>query len=459
MNEQSVILFPFDKVKQNSRIILYGAGDVGQAFYWQVQSTNYCVVAGWIDQLWAEEMNLEQPKINLQGLKKISYDLIVIAMTNEIAAADIRNRLTEMGIPEEKVLAGADYVLKYPVYNYAAMIHSSTRIEDSRISKGSVKKLRMGFLAAGAMAHTMAETVGKRFPDVELYAVASRDKTNAKQFADKFGFRKAYYDYKLLVQDPQIDIIYISSPVSCHYEHTMMALKNKKHVLCEKPFTVNEQQAKEIIKYAEQEGLFVSDGLWTVFLPLVEDIKQILQEGSIGKISSLTANQHYPGYETERLVSYELCGGALLEMGVYLITFAVLLMGKDIKRIMALGKLTGQGVDSQESIIMEYEDALVTLNCGMNAVSDRRGYIYGDKGYIIIEDANEFKNLSVYNTKGVIVKEVKRQSGYQYEIQACLDAIRNNKIETEQRKHEDILFAMKLLDRIRKEINLVYQPD
>lgn len=453
-----LILFPFNRVNKGSRVVIYGAGDVGQTFIHEIQHMSYCEIAGWIDRVWNEADNLKFPQIRISDLADIEYDAVVIAVTNRETAAHIKEMLIGAGVDSAKIIFDENYVMHYPLVNYSAIFKNDAHIKKSSKQDRSLQ-LKVGFIAPGNISRTMAETFTKRFTGAILYAVASRDENKAKEFAEKYGFAKYYGDYQQLFNDKEIELVYIASPVAYHYEHSMRALRSGKNVLCEKPFAVNSRQTTEMISYAEVNKLFITDGLWNMYLPIVQELKKILNEGVIGTIHSVMANQHYQAINSIRLNDHDLCGGVLLECGSYLLSFVMLVLGKEYKDITAVARLNASGCDIQESVILEYDDAIATINCSTEAISDRKGYIYGEKGYIIVEDANEFRKIVVHDDKGKVIRTIESESGYQYEIDSCIKAISNGELQAGVRSHDDIISLMNLLDSIRNKIKVIYKPD
>ena len=173
--------------------------------------------------------------------------------------------------------------------------------------------MNIAILGAGSIAATMATTL-QPLKDVTCYAVAARDLKRAQIFADKFGFQKAYGSYKDMLEDPDVELVYIATPHSHHYEHIRMCLNHDKHVLCEKAFTANARQAEEVLKLAESKGLLLTEAIWTRYMPMRQTINEVIKSGIIGKPTSLSANLGYPIEHVERMVKPELCGGALLDL-------------------------------------------------------------------------------------------------------------------------------------------------
>lgn len=317
-----------------------------------------------------------------------------------------------------------------------------------------MKKLKMAILGAGGIASTMAGTIS-RMEQVECYAVGSRSLEKAQVFAQKFGFQKAYGSYEELVRDEEVELVYIATPHSEHYENAMLCIRHKKPVLCEKAFTANAKQAKELLDYAKKEKVFITEAMWVRYLPMLQTIRAELADGAIGTPTMLTANLGYLISEVPRLQRPDLAGGALLDVGVYPINFARMIFGDRIVKISSACTYTDSGVDEQDSITLIYEDGKVAqLAASMLGLSDRRGTIYGTKGFMVIENINNFESLTVYDTGYRPVKTIERPeqiSGYEYEVEACIRALSEGKLECEEMPHEETLRVMELMDGLREE--------
>ena len=172
--------------------------------------------------------------------------------------------------------------------------------------------MNIGFIGAGRIANTLASTMA-RMEDVNLYAVAARDLDRAQAFAAQYGFDKAYGSYAEMLRDPNVELVYIATPHSHHFEHMKLCIESGKNVLCEKAFTLNAAQARQIAALAKAKGVYVAEAIWTRYMPSRAMINEVLASGIIGNISTLTCNLSYPVTYKERIVQPELAGGALLE--------------------------------------------------------------------------------------------------------------------------------------------------
>lgn len=322
-----------------------------------------------------------------------------------------------------------------------------------------IGKFNIGIMGAGNIASVMAGTVN-RMKGVKLYAVASREKVRAEVFAGKHGCKKAYGSYEELVKDNKVDLIYIATPHSEHFENAKLCLANGKPVLCEKAFTANAYQAEELFRIAEENNVFITEAMWTRYMPMLTTIREVLGSGVIGELKTLTANLGYVIDGVNRLKDPALAGGALLDVGVYTLNFALMLFGSSIEKIHSCCTYTDTGVDQQNTITIQYVDGkYAVLNSSMVSLSDRKGIIYGTKGFAVIENINNFESIAVYDSSYKKIAEYKRPkqiSGYEYEVEASIRAIRSRQLECAEMPHSETVRIMKMMDNLRKEWGIVY---
>ena len=313
-------------------------------------------------------------------------------------------------------------------------------------------------MGTGNIAGVMAGTI-KKMKNVKCHGVASRSEERAQEFANEYGIKVAYTSYEEMLLDDKIDLIYIATPHSEHYANMKLCIENGKNVLCEKAFTANAKQAEEILALAKEKGVFVAEAMWVRYMPMLTTIKGILNSGIIGEPAMLTANLSYPISGKRRLTDPALAGGTLLDLGVYTLNFAAMMFGKDIEKMESTCTYTETGVDASESITITYKDGrMAVLNGTMNGVSDRRGVIYGPKGYIAIENINNFESVTVYDAGYKAVKTVKAPkqiTGYEYEVYACMEAIEKGEKECWEMPHDEILRIMQQMDGLRAQWGVV----
>lgn len=314
--------------------------------------------------------------------------------------------------------------------------------------------MKFAILAAGNIARSMARAVAG-LKEIERYAVACRDYDRAEAFAEQWGFEKAYGSYEEMVKDPEVELVYVASPHSHHYAHAKLCLEHGKHVLVEKAFTVNAQQAEELIRIAGEKKLLLAEAIWTRYMPSRKMIDDIVASGMIGKVTSLTANLGYVLPQVERMKNPALAGGALLDLGVYPINFALMTFHSEVKKVMSDAVMSDQGVDWMNSITLVFEDGkMAVLHSNMLAQTDRQGVINGDKGYIEVQNINNCEEIRVYNLERKMIARYERPeqiNGYEYEVLACVKAIKEGRIECKEMPHAETLKVMRLMDNLRKD--------
>ncbi len=320
--------------------------------------------------------------------------------------------------------------------------------------------MKIAILGAGNIARKMAKAVNGLIGQVEAYAIAARDIERAEAFAKEWHFEKAYGSYEEMLKDPAVDLVYVATPHAYHFAHAKMCLEHGKAVLVEKAFTQNAAQAKELIDLSESKHLLLAEAIWTRYMPSRKMVKDLVDSGVIGEITSLQANLGYVIDHKTRMRDPHLAGGALLDLGVYPINFACMVFDGEIVRVSAVGTKLETGVDAQESITLEFADGrMAYLYSTMLALSDREGVINGRKGYIETQNINNIEQIRVYDLDRNMIAsyDVPEQiNGYEYEVLACRDALKEGKIECPQMPHAETLRIMKLMDQIRGELGVVY---
>ncbi|MFH1511735.1 MAG: Gfo/Idh/MocA family oxidoreductase [Bacillota bacterium] len=311
------------------------------------------------------------------------------------------------------------------------------------------------------MAKTLAGMIAQGNEGVAMYAAASRDGEKALQFAREYGFEKAYGSYEEMLKDPDVDLVYVATPHSHHYEHMKLCLKYGKHILCEKAFTVNARQAEEVLAVARAKGLYVAEAIWTRYLPSRKMITDLIASGVIGEPRIVTANLAYVLDHIERMRKPELAGGALLDLGVYALNFASMMLGKDVADIQTTARMLETGVDMQDSITLTYAGGEMAMLCAaMNCAGDCRGVVYGTKGTLTADNINNPRIITVVpylkseETRAYPVPE--QITGFEYQVQAAVDAIERGQVECEAMPHAETIRVMRLMDDIRAQWGMVY---
>lgn len=320
-------------------------------------------------------------------------------------------------------------------------------------------------MGAGRIAGWMAATINRidKKEGVENYAIASRELGKAQAFAKEYGFAKAYGSYAEMVQDPEVDLVYVATPHSDHYESALLAVEAGKPVIVEKAFTGNARQAEALLNRAHELKVFITEAMWTRYMPLSIKIKELIDAGAIGEPRFLTANLCIPMLKKEKLFKPELCGGALLDVGVYCINFARMYFGGDIEKTVSSCQLWPTGVDIQDTISFKYRDGrMANLTTSGIARGDRRGVISGDRNCLTVENINCPESITIWEDwKPVQVFKCPETqlSGYEYEMLACRDALADGLLESPYMPHSETLAMMKQMDALRAEWGVKFPMD
>ena len=325
-----------------------------------------------------------------------------------------------------------------------------------------MRTMRMGYLGAGNISGQMAATVA-RMGEVENYAVAARDPERAREFAGRWGFSRAYGSYEELLADPDVDLVYVALPHSHHHRWTIAALEAGHHVLCEKAFAANERQARDMVACARERGLLLAEAIWTRYMPSRKMIDEIVSSGEIGEVTTVAANLGYRVDGSPRMSDPALAGGALLDLTVYPLNFASMVLGNGIHRIAASMVAAPTGVDGQDSVMIEYESGqMASLFSTMYAMTDREGQILGTKGFVTVENINNPQVIRVYASDG-LTRELTREiavpeqiTGYEYELLSCKRAIAAGALECPEMPHAETLELMRQMDEIRRQFGVVF---
>ena len=321
---------------------------------------------------------------------------------------------------------------------------------------------KVGIIGAGWIADKMAEALSP-LKDYCVYAIASRSIEKAEEFAQRWNVAKAYGSYEEMVDDKDVDLVYIATPHSHHFPHTMLALEHGKHVLVEKAFTANAAEAEILIRTAHEKGLFITEAIWTRYMPLSHKVKEIMESGIIGEPRLLTATLCYMMEFKERILRPDLCGGALLDLGVYALNFARMYFGTDIVKTVSNCQLGETGMDMQECISLCFADGkMANLQAGTLCLNDRQGIINGTEGYIRVDNINCPHVIEVYRDYELVARYEKPEdmvNGYEYQVYECRRCIEEGLQESPMMPHEETLSIMRQMDSLRKEWGVVYPMD
>jgi predicted dehydrogenase len=324
------------------------------------------------------------------------------------------------------------------------------------------KKYKWGILAPGKMSAKFTRGL-KLLDNVELYAVGSRDTERARQFAADFGFEKYYGSYEELAADQQVDIIYIASPHSYHYEHTLLCLKNKKAVLCEKAFALNSREAEAMISEAVKQKVFLMEALWPPFQPMYIKTKEILNGGEPGKIIHLNARFSFqaPYNPSDRKFNLSLGGGSLLDIGIYPVIDALWFMGVP-DEIFAKATFSDTGSEDSLSIIFGYKHGrMATLYSSFLTAGGIGCDLLCENGNLLFSrgrDMSQRLNVAINGKENQEYSLMPDGMGYQFEATEVMKCLDEGKLESDVVPHSFSRDLMSTLDRIRKAAGIVF-PD
>lgn len=321
-------------------------------------------------------------------------------------------------------------------------------------------RIRWGILGTGRIAGEFAEGL-RHLQDANLTVVASRNQTTADAFASKYGVGKALGTYEALASDPDVDAVYIATPHTSHCDNTLLCLEGGKHVLCEKPFAVNETQVRTMIAKAQEKGLFLMEAMWMRFIPLIRELRQRLAEGVIGEVRMIQADF---GFRVEvdpkkRLFSPDLAGGALLDVGIYPIEFSGMILGAPTE-IVSLPTLGETGVDEQSAYILKHaKGQLSVLSSAIRTQTSQSAWIYGEKGRIHL--SRQFWKASHMDVflDGKEPESVQcpyEGNGYQFEAREVGECLLAGKLESSVMPHLESIRLIQTMDRIRRQWGLKY---
>jgi predicted dehydrogenase len=286
-----------------------------------------------------------------------------------------------------------------------------------------MEKVRWGIVSTGRITHQFVQDF-QFVPNGEVVAVASRSQESANAFAGKYGIAKAYAGYERLLEDRDVDAIYVATPHTLHFQNTADAITAGKHVLCEKPFTINPRESKEIFEVAGRSSVFVMEAMWTHFLPAIQKALGWVRQGRIGKLRQVKADFGYPQlpYDPDRReYNADLAGGCLLEMGIYPVALAWLFMQKDPVELQVVAHKAPNGVEDDVVMVFDYgrdsEGAVATLGTSFRSKLQNGAYIIGEEGYIAIPNFWRASECSLYELDTCIdhFEDGRTSLGFDYE--------------------------------------------
>ena len=322
--------------------------------------------------------------------------------------------------------------------------------------------LRVGIVGAGWIAEKAAITLNG-LQEAECYAIASRSLEKAQAFAWKWGFRKAYGSYSELIADGDVDLIYVATPHSHHYDVTREALLADKPCLVEKAFMANYRQAEDVVKLARERKVFLAEAIWTRYQPVVGTVKGLIADGRIGTPRLVTATLGYSMGNKERIMRPDLCGGALLDLGVYALNFVRMFCNSPILSIESQCVKSNTGMDLTNAIsIVLANGILANVQSSACCVGDNIGVIAGTEGNLIIDNINNPQTITVNGPDRTYIETIRvpqQITGYEYQFLACRQALADGLLEPREMPLRETLYIMQLMDGLRKKWGVHYPMD
>jgi predicted dehydrogenase len=324
------------------------------------------------------------------------------------------------------------------------------------------RPVRWGILATGRIAGAFATALGL-LPDAEIAAVGARRLAAAEGFAAAYGARRAHDGYAALVADPDVDVVYVASPHSLHREHVLMALEAGKAVLCEKAFTLTGDEAAELAAESRRRGLFLMEAMWMRCNPVIRRVRQLLETGELGRVTQVRADLgwYVEAPPTDRLLDPVLGGGALLDMGVYTLTFAHLFLGEP-DAVAAVAGLGDSGVDLNVAMSLGYSSgAVASLTASMTGATPRTGSIATERGRFDLADSFHHPTRATWTSLDVTetVEAPLLGTGLAHEAVEVMRCLRAGETESPLVPLDESVAIMRQMDRIRREIGVSYAAD
>ncbi|MFB4197782.1 Gfo/Idh/MocA family protein [Streptomyces carpaticus] len=327
----------------------------------------------------------------------------------------------------------------------------------SEATQGPISPVRWGILATGSIAAAVTADI-VAMPDAEVVAVGSRTPEAARRFAERFGLPRAYGSWRELAEDPEVDVVYVATPHSAHHAAVRTALLAGKPVLCEKPFTLNAAEAEDLVTLARERGLFLMEAMWMYCNPAIRRLTELVRDGAIGEIRSVHAEFGLAGPipPDHRLRNPALGGGALLDLGVYPVSFAQLLLGEP-QAVTAWARMS-DGVDENTGLLLGYDNgALAALTCSLVAGTANGASVTGSAGRIELPGGFFFPERFTLHREGAKPEEFHGfgpHQTYAHQAAEVMRALRAGETESPLVPLEGTLAVMRTLDAARERIGL-----
>ena len=321
-------------------------------------------------------------------------------------------------------------------------------------------RLNAAVVGTGYMASKMTAVLNSS-GTVRPYAVVSRDIERALQFGRENGFKKAYDSMENMLADRKVDLVYIATPASEHAGQVRACIEAGKPVLCETPIALTSAEAESLFSLSASLDVLVVEAMHIRFLPFFKQIVSAISSGAIGTPVMLTANLASDIENIPRLQRPSLGGGALGDLGYFLLAFSTMVFGNQIKRIQSSCAFTPMRVDRQLSIVLQYkDDRMAVLSCTTSGNGESRAVIQGTRGYIVVEDLKNFSTATVYDSrrnKTASYKRGKQKSEFEFEMAAFTAAMKSGWKECPEMPHAQTLSMMQMMDFIRRQLGISYE--
>lgn len=316
-------------------------------------------------------------------------------------------------------------------------------------------KTRFGIIGLGGIAARFANAM-QAVDGAELVAVASKDKSKAEAFAKKFSAKKAYNSYEDLVNDSEVDVIYIGLTHNFHFEAVKLCINNNKGVLCEKPMTTNKKDAEVLAALAKEKNVLLMEAMWTRCLPAFIKAKEWVHTGKIGAAKLINASFciNVPFDPENRLFNPKLAGGSIYDVGVYPIDFAIGIMDEYPEVVTGLSTICETGVDEFAVINMSFKSGvLASLSCGATAKANTDAAIYGTDGHIIVREFYGSRKCELYNNQNELIESFDDdiEDGFIHEIRHFVELYTNNKKESDRMPLKDTIECAGIFDKLIKQ--------
>lgn len=391
-------------------------------------------------------------------MRKITYvkkSIKSVAFDNKTIAFDTNLPNAVVFVRREK----STLLLDFLWYN-----KSEKAKEGDKMKKELQGVIHWGILGTGNISTTFVQAL-KAIPMARVHGVAARDEQAAKEFARVHNVTNFYKNYEELLKDDTIDVVYIGTIHTTHFDLMKQCILHNKSVLCEKPFTVNAKQAKEIIALAKEHNVFAMEAMWTKFLPVTSKVKEWISSGRIGKVKHIRADFGFcmEFDANHRIFDKNKAGGALLDVGIYPLTYTCHLLGQWPKAIQSSAILCETGVDEISQYTVAYEpNIMANLSSATTAEIGTDACIIGSHGSIYVPTFYGASEAFLKDRSGAIVEHYHvphRVNGYEYEAEAVMNSLQHREKENTIHSLNDTLGMMEWMDRIRKDLTIAYPED